>query len=342
MIAQTRNPTCPLCESNSTQPRPGYEHIEPGNWTLYKCLACATSFLHPMPDSAAMATFYGEDYYGRAGKKFVGPVEGIIRSFRYMRAKTLHRLKPAGRILDVGCGRGLMLMYLKDWGYEVDGVELDPLAAERAQKNLKQEIFLSLDRTAHILRHQYGAICFWHSLEHLQNPGNALRTADRLLAPGGVLVIAAPHMESLQSHLAGQHWLHLDLPRHLVHFDMMRLAAFLQGRGYDIVRHDHFSQEYNVIDTLCYLYATLGFDHLYPFNLIRGQYRRKERKDTHGLKTFIGLALLLPLGASAFFLANFFSLIRSGGTTTLILRKTDGFETQLDRRTQNRGDANGA
>lgn len=315
------NPTCPLCESNTTRPRPGYQHIVPGDWSLCQCSDCGISFIHPMPDSETLSEYYDVDYYGRGEGKFVGSVEGIVRSFRYLRARAVRRLIPQGRVLDVGCGRGLMLRFLKSWGYRVDGIELDTVAGDRASRNLNQQIFRTLEEPTQRLSESYQAICFWHSLEHLPEPGKAaLGMANRLLAPGGLLVISAPHMESLQSRLSGPSWLHLDLPRHLVHFDMKRLATFLQTKGYRLTRHCHFSQEYNVIDTLCYLYAVLGFDHLYPFNLMRGMYRHGACRDKP-LRTVLGLLLLFPLGALAFLVANLFSLFESGSTTTLFLRK---------------------
>ena len=319
----TSSPACPLCDSNSTRPRPGYQNIMPGQWSLYQCLDCGTSFIHPMPDAVTLAKYYDEDYYGHGEGKFFAPVERIVRFFRYLRARSVRRLVPSGSVLDVGCGRGVMLEFLKSWGYKVDGVELDTVAAERARKNLNQEIFHTLEELTQYLRRQYQAICFWHSLEHMPKPGETLKSTDCLLAPGGVLVIAAPHMGSFQSLLSRRFWLHLDLPRHLVHFDMNRLAAFFQARGYLIIRHQFFSQEYNVIDTLCYLYAMLGFNHLFPFNLIRNIHRHGSCSNIHPLKTVMGLTLLLPLTCVAFFIANLFSLLRSGSTFILFLRKQD-------------------
>jgi len=294
----------------------------PGKWSLYQCSNCGTSFVDPIPDSKALARYYGEDYYGAGEGKFLGFIEKVVRLFRYLRARAVRRFIPAGRVLDVGCGRGLMLKFLKSWGYEVDGIELDTVAAVRAKKNLNQDIFLSMDQAAQLLPQKYQAICFWHSLEHLPRPGKALMTSELLLVPGGLLVISAPHMESLQSRLSSRSWLHLDLPRHLVHFDMNRLARFLQARGYQLIRHHHFSQEDNVIDTLCFLYAMLGFSHLYPYALIRGRHGHEGSKEPHALKTVLGLSLLLPLAGIALFIANFFALLKSGSTTTLVLRKT--------------------
>jgi len=323
MDTHDQRPICPLCESRSTRPRPGYQHIVPGDWSLCQCSDCGISFIHPMPDSETLSKYYDMDYYGRGGGKFVGSVEVIVRFFRYLRARAVRRLIRPGRVLDVGCGRGLMLKFLKSWGYRVDGIELDTVAGDRACRNLNQQILRTLEEPTQRLSEPYQAVCFWHSLEHLPKPGKALEMADRILATGGLLVISAPHMESLQSRLSGRSWLHLDLPRHVVHFDMNGLATFFQTRGYRLIHHCHFSQEYNVIDSLCYLYAVLGFDHLYPVSLILEAHRHTACRKLHPLKHIIGLSLLLPLAGAAFFIANLFSLLRSGSTTILVLRRED-------------------
>lgn len=320
-VPQVSNPTCPLCEMNRSEPRKGYQYIMPGEWSIYQCLNCGTCFIDPMPDSKTLAKYYDEDYYGCGEGKFLKPVEGVVQFFRYLRARVIQRLTPAGRVLDVGCGRGLTLKFLQGWGHEVDAVELDTVAAIRARKNLNQEIFSSLEQPDRLFRQQYGAVCFWHSLEHMPQSGEALKIADRLLEPGGLLVISAPHMESFQSRLSGSAWLHLDLPRHLVHFDMERLAKFLQARGYQLIKYQHFSQEYNVIDTLCYLYALLGFGHLYPLNLLQGMHQHKAGGKHITLVTIAGLSLMLPLTMASFLVSNCFSLFGHGSTTTLLLRK---------------------
>jgi 2-polyprenyl-3-methyl-5-hydroxy-6-metoxy-1,4-benzoquinol methylase len=314
------SPACPLCAFRNTFPDKSYGNITPGSWHLRHCPQCGIFFLHPMPSPESLEEFYDQDYYGQGSGKFFGPVERIVSLFRGLRANTIRRLAPSGPVLDVGCGRGLMLRFLKNWGYEVDGVELDNLAARRAEQNLRQDIFNSLDEVKSSGKERYQVICFWHSLEHLPEPGYALQTADQLLATGGTLVISAPHMASIQSRLSGKDWLHLDLPRHLVHFDMNRLTDYLEKRGYHVIRQEHFSQEYNAIDTLCYLYSVLGFHPLYPFELLKGSQGYKICT-TSPLSSVSGLSLLLPLGLLALLASNLFSMLRSGSTVTLFLRK---------------------
>jgi SAM-dependent methyltransferase len=80
---------------------------------------------------------------------------------------------------------------------------------------------------------------FWHSLEHLPNPGEAIRHAARLLAPGGTLIIAVPNNDSLQARAFGDRWLHLDLPRHLAHLSTRSLRYGLRQNGFEIERISH-------------------------------------------------------------------------------------------------------
>jgi SAM-dependent methyltransferase len=86
---------------------------------------------------------------------------------------------------------------------------------------------------------RWAAVVFWHSLEHLREPGRALDHAAGLLAPGGVLVVAAPNAASLQARLFGERWFALDLPRHLVHVPAPALLARLRARGLRVERVSH-------------------------------------------------------------------------------------------------------
>jgi hypothetical protein len=83
---------------------------------------------------------------------------------------------------------------------------------------------------------EWAGVVFWHSLEHLRDPLCALDRATKLLAYGGVLLVAVPNVASWQSRLFGDRWFHLDLPRHLVHLPARTLAAGLEARGLEIER----------------------------------------------------------------------------------------------------------
>ncbi len=134
-------------------------------------------------------------------------------------ARRIDETAPAGRILDVGAGEGTLIDALSRLGRQAEGIERD--SDHPAIRNLELG---QVDG-------EFAAVVFWHSLEHLGDPREAVRQAARLLAPGGILVIAVPDYGSLQARAFGDRWLHLDLPRHLVHLRGDSLLEGLEREG---------------------------------------------------------------------------------------------------------------
>jgi hypothetical protein len=85
-------------------------------------------------------------------------------------------------------------------------------------------------------RGAWAAVVFWHSLEHLPEPGAAVDSLAALLVPGGVAIVVVPNSASLQARLFGDRWLALDLPRHLVHLTAAALLDKLGAAGLQIER----------------------------------------------------------------------------------------------------------
>ena len=113
-------------------------------------------------------------------------------------------------MLDVGAGDGVLLDALAGRGRIALGLERRSRRPDVREQSLDE------------LEGEWAAVVFWHSLEHLRDPGEAIRHAARLLRSGGVAVVAVPNADSLQARAFGDRWLHLDLPRHLVHLAAAR------------------------------------------------------------------------------------------------------------------------
>jgi SAM-dependent methyltransferase len=142
-------------------------------------------------------------------------------------------MAPSGPVLDVGCGDGTLLRALRGRGREAVGLERSP--------GLLGERVLACDITEFDERPgQWSAVVFWHSLEHLSQPGAALDRATVLLAPGGVLVVAVPNLASWQSRCFGDRWFHLDVPRHIVHLPAGTLRERIGARGLRIERESYW------------------------------------------------------------------------------------------------------
>ena len=155
--------------------------------------------------------------FGRLGDALFDRVRGA-------RSRSIDKASPPGPIIDVGAGKGALVDALRARGRE--SVGLDPFT--------QRSDFLRMN--AEEISGRWAAVIFWHSLEHLRRPAQALHAAARSLLPGGLILIALPNAGSIQARVFGDRWFHLDLPRHLVHVPAPVLLNHLRGLGLEIGR----------------------------------------------------------------------------------------------------------
>ena len=189
------------------------------------CAQCGVATTSPWPSDAQLSAAYG-DWYRPAAGRFSGLGDVVLRRMRATLATRLNRMLPPGPVLDVGAGDGNLVRAFKKHGREAVGV--DPYAAAN-HPDVRAVNLEEMDG-------QWSAVIFWHSLEHLRQPVRALRHAATLSAPGGVLVIAVPNAASTQARVFGDRWLHLDVPRHLVHITPEALVAAVESAGLTVER----------------------------------------------------------------------------------------------------------
>lgn len=126
------------------------------------------------------------------------------------------RLGLSGRYLEIGPWIGLAAYNALQAGFDVTTLERSEDCVAFMRGNGINAIQTS-DPAESIqeLDGQFDVIVLWHSIEHLPRPWVVLDRAMRALAPGGVILVAAPNPESAQMRAQGRNWYHLDAPRHL-------------------------------------------------------------------------------------------------------------------------------
>ena len=182
------------------------------------CRRCGVATTEPWPTDAELDHAY-RGWYRPDNGRFGRLGDAFLRRSRARLAKRLDRLAPPGPVLDVGAGDGVLLDALRRAGREAVGLE-----RESQRTDVREDDVTEVDGT-------WAAVVFWHSLEHLRNPREALAHAAGLLAAGGVLVVAVPNAGSWQARLFGDRWFALDLPRHLAHLPAPALVAELERWG---------------------------------------------------------------------------------------------------------------
>lgn len=126
----------------------------------------------------------------------------------------LDKTRP-GKLLDVGCGDGARLLRMKELGWEVQGQEIDPQAAAKAQEKLGDAVRLGEFKAIRYPSEYFDCITMNHVLEHVHDPVELLTECHRILKPGGTLVAVTPNAKSFGHDYFKAYWRGLEPPRHL-------------------------------------------------------------------------------------------------------------------------------
>jgi 2-polyprenyl-3-methyl-5-hydroxy-6-metoxy-1,4-benzoquinol methylase len=173
----------------------------------------------PKPATENLSKYYeSEEYISHTDSK-----KGIV-SYLYQTVKKRALQKKvalinslnngAGTLLDIGAGTGDFLKQAKEVNWKVSGVE-----PNEGAKKLAEEKGINLQESINDLNGKtFDVITMWHVLEHVPNLEETISTIEKLLKPGGTLIIAVPNYKSFDANHYKEHWAAYDVPRHLWHF----------------------------------------------------------------------------------------------------------------------------
>jgi SAM-dependent methyltransferase len=209
-----------------------------GIFTVHVCPGCGAGNTRPEATDEELAPYYPAVYgpHAGAGSAIAARLQSLLarRDLRVGAAGALRRIEP-GRLLDVGCGAGILDALLIAAGWRADGLEPSSTACEQAAARGVRASEGTLS-TAAIEEGAYDAVVFNHSLEHIGDPTAALAKARGALAPGGMVAVSVPNFGCWASRRFGPDWFHLDLPRHRVHYRERSLRLGLEATGFEDVR----------------------------------------------------------------------------------------------------------
>ena len=155
------------------------------------CGDCGFRFVNPRPTQEAIAASYSNPH---AYDHWLREEEGREKMWR-KRLQLVERLSGGrrGRLLDVGAGIGTFLALARDKGWEVAGTEVSSSAISLARERHGLELREAQLEQSGLATGSFELITLWHVLEHVPSPAGTLREVHRVLAPGGMVVVAVPN-----------------------------------------------------------------------------------------------------------------------------------------------------
>jgi len=210
-------------------------------YNIVQCNKCGLVYVNPRLTQEAIIRLYDKDY-------FLG--EGFDKSVQYKNefeelsekidlsdwdASTIKEFlqtkEQTPKLLDIGCGMGLFLWKAKKVGFDVEGIELSPFAAEFVRsKGITVRDKSIYEET--LPENHYDAISMKEVIEHLPDPKAALRNIYNSLKPGGVLFMTTGNYDCPERKLRGKDWFYFMPEGHIYVFSNKTMTNYLKEIGF--------------------------------------------------------------------------------------------------------------
>ena len=221
-------------------------YLEARGYRIVQCRNCGLWFVNPQPTEEELRQFYATYDDGEQWRKLEDNFNRSIRSAILQR-------KPAGAVLDVGCGSGNFLSCMKESGFSVFGIEPSGSGSEYAVTAHGVGIFRGMidDYLATSPGVRFDVITLLNVLEHLPNPVRTLLQLRQMLTADGILIIVVPDARfhdlvgrmRRRMGLSDPYWIEqpnnilsgFKLPDHLCSFQPASLASLLRRCSFSVI-----------------------------------------------------------------------------------------------------------
>ena len=157
---------------------------------MFRCGGCRTAFVEPMPSAQFLTDFYNRFHASADAGGWYDEVEARMQAdfpAKIALVQCYTQGRP-GRLLDVGCGKGFFVKACQEAGIEAEGIDLSQSGVDYATKvlNVKAVCAQLGDWQPDGL---FDTATFWATIEHLSAPVQMLADIQRVLRPGGLLLL---------------------------------------------------------------------------------------------------------------------------------------------------------
>lgn len=129
----------------------------------------------------------------------------------------LHHLEPRSGLCDIGIGGGAFVKEMECMGFDVNPIALEWLEKKDALWN----------------QEPIGAMTFWDSIEHMNDPAAVLRKCEKFA------FISTPIYKSAEACI---HSKHFKVPEHLWYFTERGLMCYMAEQGFSPIEKSNMEE----------------------------------------------------------------------------------------------------
>jgi len=189
-----------------------YQKISVG-W-IYVCRNCEIGVTIPKPH---VVPYFQDDFH----EQFcVNSIDELPRQWRNSILEQCKLIESNFdkdiKILEIGCGQGLMLKELQNRGYDVEGLE-PSLRASKIAREKKLKIIVGYFPETKI-KEKFDLIIISHVLEHIKNYKKFIKSLEKILKSNGCLLLTQTNYKGLIPKIQKENWYAWVPEQHFWHF----------------------------------------------------------------------------------------------------------------------------
>lgn len=209
---------------------------------IVTCDMCGFAYIGEKQYARTVMGLYKEmqdDVYLQEEKERRQSFIGVIRTIEAIRNGE------KGRLLDIGCCTGGLLVEARARGWQVDGVDTSAWACRMAKKIHGLSLYNGSIESYAAGNHTFDAITMLDVLEHVENPKTLLEKISLMLDDDGIFCIVTPDFGSLAARLLKKRWWGIRLA-HLSYFRRSDLDALFALTGFTVVRSNTYIRYFSL------------------------------------------------------------------------------------------------
>jgi len=230
---------CPLCGSERLRTVCRVTAWEKTPFDVARCRDCSLLHINPRPSVEDLHALYDAGYYEGESEWHYADEREQEEQVRVRAAGRLarveHALRNAGvgtrRVVEIGSAFGVFLDEARRRGWEPRGCEISAAAADHAESAFELEIHRADLAEAGLPDATADLVTGSEVVEHLAAPMRTFEAANRVLAPGGVVLFSTANEKSVARLVRGAAWGYY-MPGHVVLWSATTLRRALVRAGF--------------------------------------------------------------------------------------------------------------
>ena len=164
--------------------------------------------------------------------------------------------KKRGRLLEIGCGSGVLLNKLKD-DFDVFGIDISEYAIKKACEKIDKEELKVLNIEKEDINGNFDVIIAFDVMEHLKNPDKVIKKIKKLLIKDGIFIFSVPNNYGIFGRFM----------TNIFNFiDKTHVSTFRREKWINLLKQNNFNIE--ILNHGLFGYEKKDFAKHFSFNLV--------------------------------------------------------------------------